>query len=453
MTVMNKNRFGRLFLLLGIVSLVAACKAMGPDYVRPAANSPATYKEADSTKPVSEMTAQWWTLYADEELNQLITQVEPKNYSLQAMAAKSQQARAMTEVAEAAKLPSVMFQPLPGRRNDLGLMARWEIDLWGRIQRNIEASGASAQASVADLAGMKLSLQAQLAEHYFNLRVQDNQIQLLQAIMTVQEHHLKVTKNQYAVGVADRSAVLQVQSKLNELQSQMHEAKVSRAQWEHAIAVLIGKPPADFSIAPSLVKAKVPDIPLALPADLLLRRPDIAAAERRMAAASAKIGEAEASAYPTLSLFAGVSIQSGLLGGPSVTVPIFSGGQNKARQSEASSAYAEVVADYQQTVLNAFRDVEDNLAGMQSLEAAAENKAEAVKSARAALSIMNNQQQVGIIHYPTLISAQTAALDSEKVGLDILAKRLVASVNLMKALGGGWQPSELDAYATPVAKK
>jgi NodT family efflux transporter outer membrane factor (OMF) lipoprotein len=399
------------------------------------------------------MTAQWWTLYADEELNQLIAQVEPKNYSLQAMAAKSQQARAMTEVAEAAKLPSVAFQPLPGRRNDLGVMARWEIDLWGRIQRNIEASGAAAQASVADLAGMKLSLQAQLAEHYFNLRVQDNQIQLLQAIMTVQEHHLKVTKNQYAVGVADRSAVLQVQSKLNELQSQMHEAKVSRAQWEHAIAVLIGKPPADFSIAPSLVKAKVPDIPLALPADLLLRRPDIAAAERRMAAASAKIGEAEASAYPTLSLFAGVSIQSGLLGGPSVTVPIFSGGQNKARQSEASSAYAEVVADYQQTVLNAFRDVEDNLAGMQSLEAAAENKAEAVKSARAALSIMNNQQQVGIIHYPTLISAQTAALDSEKVGLDILAKRLVASVNLMKALGGGWQPSELDAYATPVAKK
>jgi NodT family efflux transporter outer membrane factor (OMF) lipoprotein len=392
-------------------------------------------------------------LYADEELNQLITQVEPKNYSLQAMAAKSQQARAMTEVAEAAKLPSVAFQPLPGRRNDLGVMARWEIDLWGRIQRNIEASGAAAQASAADLAGMKLSLQAQLAEHYFNLRVQDNQIQLLQAIMTVQEHHLKVTQNQYAVGVADRSAVLQVQSKLNELQSQMHEAKVSRAQWEHAIAVLIGKPPADFSIAPSLVKAKVPDIPLALPADLLLRRPDIAAAERRMAAASAKIGEAEASAYPTLSLFAGVSIQSGLLGGPSVTVPIFSGGQNKARQSEASSAYAEVVADYQQTVLNAFRDVEDNLAGMQSLEAAAENKAEAVKSARAALSIMNNQQQVGIIHYPTLISAQTAALDSEKVGLDILAKRLVASVNLMKALGGGWQPSELDAYATPVAKK
>jgi NodT family efflux transporter outer membrane factor (OMF) lipoprotein len=453
MTVMNKNRFGRLFLLLGIASLVAACKAMGPDYVRPAANSPATYKEADSTKPVSEMTAQWWTLYADEELNQLITQVEPKNYSLQAMAAKSQQARAMTEVAEAAKLPSVAFQPLPGRRNDLGVMARWEIDLWGRIQRNIEASGAAAQASAADLAGMKLSLQAQLAEHYFNLRVQDNQIQLLQAIMTVQEHHLKVTQNQYAVGVADRSAVLQVQSKLNELQSQMHEAKVSRAQWEHAIAVLIGKPPADFSIAPSLVKAKVPDVPLALPADLLLRRPDIAAAERRMAAASAKIGEAEASAYPTLSLFAGVSIQSGLLGGPSVTVPIFSGGQNKARQSEASSAYAEVVADYQQTVLNGFREVEDGLASLESLAAAAVNTEAAIKASRSTAQIMDNQHKVGIINYPVLIGAQTAALESEKGSLAILSKRLTASVGLIKALGGGWQPSELDAYATPVAKK
>jgi NodT family efflux transporter outer membrane factor (OMF) lipoprotein len=254
------------------------------------------------------------------------------------------------------------------------------------------------------------------------------------------------------VGVADRSAVLQVQSKLNELQSQMHEAKVSRAQWEHAIAVLIGKPPADFSIAPSLVKAKVPDIPLALPADLLLRRPDIAAAERRMAAASAKIGEAEASAYPTLSLFAGVSIQSGLLGGPSVTVPIFSGGQNKARQSEASSAYAEVVADYQQTVLNGFREVEDGLASLESLAAAAVNTEAAIKASRSTAQIMDNQHKVGIINYPVLIGAQTAALESEKGSLAILSKRLTASVGLIKALGGGWQASDLNANVRTEAK-
>jgi outer membrane protein TolC len=172
-----------------------------------------------------------------------------------------------------------------------------------------------------------------------------------------------------------------------------------------------------------------------------------------MAAASAKIGEAEASAYPTLSLFAGVSIQSGLLGGPSVTVPIFSGGQNKARQSEASSAYAEVVADYQQTVLNGFREVEDGLASLESLAAAAVNTEAAIKASRSTAQIMDNQHKVGIINYPVLIGAQTAALESEKGSLAILSKRLTASVGLIKALGGGWQANELDAFAAPVAKK
>ena len=450
MTVMNKNRFGRLFLLLGIASLASACKVLGPNYAPPATPTPSAYKEAAKTpKSASQMDAKWWTLYGNAELDQLIAEVELKNYSLQAAAARTKQARALTEVALASKLPTVVA----GGQNDLGILANWEIDLWGRIQRSIEASGATAQASAADLAAMKLSLQAQLAQNYFNLRVQDEQIRLLQETTVAYERLLKVTQNQYAVGVADRSAILQVQSQINTVQSQMHEVKVSRAQLEHAIAVLVGKPPADFAIAKSPLTAQVPEVPAALPADLLLRRPDIAAAERRMAAASAKIGEAEASAYPSLNLFAGVSIRKGLLGGAKTLFPLYSGGATKAKQSEAMLAYEVEIANYQQAVLNAFRDVEDNLAGMQSLEAAAENKAEAVKSERAALSIMSNQQQVGIIHYPTLISAQTAALDSEKVGLDILAKRLVASVNLMKALGGGWQSSELDAYATPVAKK
>ena len=450
MTVMNKNRFGRLLVLLGIASLASACKVLGPNYAPPATPTPSAYKEAAKTpKSASQMDAKWWTLYGNAELDQLIAEVELKNYSLQAAAARTKQARALSEVALASKLPTVVA----GGQNDLGILASWEIDLWGRIQRSIEASGATAQASAADLAAMKLSLQAQLAQNYFNLRVQDEQIRLLQETTVAYERLLKVTQNQYAVGVADRSAILQVQSQINTVQSQMHEVKVSRAQLEHAIAVLIGKPPADFAIASAPLTAQVPEVPAALPADLLLRRPDIAAAERRMAAASAKIGEAEASAYPSLNLSAGVSIRKGLLGGAKMLFPLYSGGATKAKQSEARLAYEVEIANYQQAVLNAFRDVEDNLAGMQSLEAAAENKAEAVKSARAALSIMNNQQQVGIIHYPSLISTQTAALDTEKVGLDILAKRLVASVNLIKALGGGWQPSELDAYATPAAKK
>lgn len=452
MIVMNTNPLKNLLMLLAILSLVVGCKAVGPDYVKPAANSPAAYKEAHATKPIGQLSGLWWTLYANEELNSLIAQVESQNYTLQAMAAKSQQARAMTEVAEAAKLPSVMFQPLPGRRNDLGAIARWEIDLWGRIQRNIEASGAAAEASAADLAGMKLSLQAQLAEHYFNLRVQDQQIALLQQSIALEERHLTVIQNQYAVGVADRSAVLQVQSKLNEVQAQLHEARVNRALWEHAIAVLIGKPPADFSIAPSTTHVGVPDIPLALPADLLQRRPDIAAAERRMASASAKIGEAEASAYPTLSLFAGVSLRSGLIGGPSVTVPIYSGGQNKAKQTEASSAYAEAVADYQQTVLNGFREVEDGLASLQSLAAAADNSAAALKASRSSAIIMHNQLKVGVINYPLVVGAELAQLESEKLTLAILAKRLSASVSLIKALGGGWQASDLDSNTTPESK-
>ena len=450
MTVMNKNRFGRLLVLLGIASLASACKVLGPNYAPPATPTPSAYKEAAKTpKSASQMDAKWWTLYGNAELDQLIAEVELKNYSLQAAAARTKQARALSEVALASKLPTVVA----GGQNDLGILASWEIDLWGRIQRSIEASGATAQASAADLAAMKLSLQAQLAQNYFNLRVQDEQIRLLQETTVAYERLLKVTQNQYAVGVADRSAILQVQSQINTVQSQMHEVKVSRAQLEHAIAVLIGKPPADFAIASAPLTAQVPEVPAALPADLLLRRPDIAAAERRMAAASAKIGEAEASAYPSLNLSAGVSIRKGLLGGAKMLFPLYSGGATKAKQSEARLAYEVEIANYQQAVLNAFRDVEDNLAGMQSLEAAAENKAEAVKSARAALSIMNNQQQVGIIHYPSLISTQTAALDTEKVGLDILAKRLMASVNLIKALGGGWHPGELDAYATPMAKK
>lgn len=445
---MIKKQIGRLLILLGIVSLASACKVLGPEYTPPVSQAPAAYKEAAKLqRSLGLIDPRWWKLYGNDELDQLISQVEQQNYSLQAVAAKTKQARALTEVAQAAKLPTV----IAGGQNDLGILANWEIDLWGRIQRSIEASGATAQASAADLAAMKLSLQAQLAQNYFNLRVQDEQIRLLQETVAVYERLLTVTQNQYAAGVTDRSAILQVQSQLNVVQSQMHEVKVSRAQFEHAIAVLVGKSPADFSIATAPLTAQVPDVPAALPADLLLRRPDIAAAERRMAAASAKIGEAEASAYPSLDLFAGVSIRRGLLGGAKVSAPLYSGGATQAKRSEAASAYEEVIADYQQTVLNGFREVEDNLASLESLGAAANNKAESVKAARAALVITTNQQKVGIVHYPTLISAQAAALDSEKVSLDILAKRLVASVNLIKALGGGWQPTELDAYA-PAAK-
>jgi NodT family efflux transporter outer membrane factor (OMF) lipoprotein len=300
---------------------------------------------------------------------------------------------------------------------------------------------------------MKLSLQAQLAQNYFNLRVQDAEIRLLQDSTVAYERLLKVTQNQYAVGVADRSNVLQVQTQLNTAQSQIQEARASRAQLEHAIAVLIGKAPADFSIAGATITTNIPEVPATLPADLLLRRPDIAAAERRVAAANAKIGVAEASGYPSLDLFAGVSIRKGLLGGAKVLAPLYSDGAPQANRSQASAAYDAAVAEYQQTALNGFREVEDNLATLQALSTASDNKAEGLKAARESLAIMNNQQQVGIINHHAMMMAQTSALDSEKAGLDILAKRLIASVNLIKALGGGWQSAELETADSTAATK
>ncbi|MSP85941.1 MAG: efflux transporter outer membrane subunit [Methylotenera sp.] len=453
MTATIKKQTLRVLILLGISTLSTGCKVLGPDYAPPAINTPTAYKEAalstTTETPAKVMDERWWTLYGNDELDQLIGQVELQNYSLQAVEARTRQARALAEIAKAAKSPTV----IAGGKNDLGILASWEIDLWGRIQRNVEASGASAEASVADLAAMKLSLQAQLTQNYFNLRVQDAEIRLLQDTTAAYERLLRVTQNQYAVGVADRGNVLQVQTQLNMAQSQIQEARVSRAQLEHAIAVLIGKAPADFSIAVAPITTSVPEVPAALPADLLLRRPDIAAAERRMAAASAKIGAAEASAYPSLDLFAGVSIRKGLLGGAKVLAPLASGGTPEAKRSEASAAYDEIVANYQQTVLNGFREVEDNLASLQSLSTAADNKAEGLKAARESLTIMNNQQQVGIINHHAMMMAQTAALDSEKTGLDILAKRLVASVNLIKALGGGWQSAVLNTANIPAATK
>ncbi len=451
MTLLIKNQTLRALVLLSITMLSTACKVMGPDYVRPEIKTPVAYKEA--VAPTEQATKRiedhWWMLYGNEELDQLIAQVELQNYSLQALEARTRQARALAEIAKAAQSPTVVA----GGQNDLGILASWEVDLWGRVKRNIEASGATAQASKDDLAAMKLSLQAQLAQNYFNLRVQDAEILLLQDSTLAYERLLKVTQNQYAVGVTDRSNVLQVQTQLNIAQSQIQEARANRAQLEHAIAVLIGKAPADFSIAVAAITTSVPEVPATLPADLLLRRPDIAAAERRVASANAKIGEAEAAGYPSLDLFAGVSIRKGLLGGAKVLAPLYSNGAIHANRSQASAVYDEAVANYQQAALNGFREVEDNLATLQSLSIAADHKAEGIKTAHQSLTIMHNQQQVGIINHHAMMMAQTAALDGEKAGLDILAKRLIASVNLIKALGGGWQSAAQDTADIPAATK
>jgi len=454
MTASTKAQTLRVLTLAGLTTLNAACTVLGPDYVRPSIDVPAAYKEASGIKTIAQTPAvstdeRWWGLYNDSELDQLIAQVEVQNYSLQAVEARARQARALTEVSKAAQYPTIVA----GGKNDLGLRVNWEIDLWGRIKRNIEASGASAQASVADLAAVKLSLQAQLAQNYFLLRVQDAVIRLLQDTAVSYERSLQITRNQYNAGVTDRGNIMQAQTQLSVAQAQMHDARITRAQLEHAIAVLIGKAPADFSFAIAPIGANVPEVPPALPADLLERRPDIAAAERRMAAASARIGETEAAGYPSLNLFAGVSIRKGLLGGSDIMAPLYSGGSPQARRTQASAAYDEAIADYRQTVLNGFREVEDNLAALQILDEASGAQTEAVKAARGAVTITDNQYRAGIVNYQSIIIVQNAALSNERATLSILGRRLVASVTLIKALGGGWQADALEDADAPEAAK
>lgn len=449
MTIMNRTSILHVLALTGFATINTACTVLGPDYVRPPMDMPAAYKEA------SELTApqvrnvstdeHWWALYNDDQLNELIVQVESRNYSLQAMEARVQQAQALTDAARAAQFPTLGCctnlgtKVVGGSIKNFGLLANWEIDLWGRIRRNIEASGATAEASIADLAAATMSLQAQLAQNYFLLRVQDAEIRLLQDTVTSYKQSLKITSNQHAVGVASRGVIVQAQAQLGAAQAQMLDARVARAQLEHAIAVLIGKAPADFSFAVESLNEKVPTIPAALPSDLLERRPDIAAAERRMAAASAQIGVARAAAYPSISLFAGLSISRSVVGA-SVAAPLLGTGAIHAQSTKAEAVYYETVANYRQAVLNGLREVEDNLAVLQILDEAAKVQAAAVKAAREVAAITYNQYRNGIVDYLPVIVAQTTALSDERIALNMLGRRLVASVTLIKALGGGWEP-------------
>lgn len=429
----------RVLILIGLSTLIAACTVVGPDYARPAVVLPNAYKEANpptsnrAPTPALEQAA-WWKIYGDKQLNALVDQVETQNQSIQSVEARLRQARALANIARAGQSPTVAA----GGKNDLGLLVNWEIDLWGRIHRTIEASGAAAEASAADLAAMTLSIQAQVVQNYFQLRRQDTEVQLLQNALSMHERSLQLVRNQYAVGVASRGNIAQAQAQLGATQLQTHNARVSRAQIEHALANLIGKAPADFSLAVAPITVDVPDIPPELPANLLKRRPDIAAAERRMAVASAKIGVLQAEAYPSLDLFAGVSIRRGLLGGANLLASIYSGGTTPARSSQASAAYDEVVANYRQSVLNGFREVEDNLAALRILDEAALAQEEALKAARESVRVTSNQYQAGVVDYLSVTAVQAIALEHERAALDILSRRLVASVALIKALGGGW---------------
>jgi NodT family efflux transporter outer membrane factor (OMF) lipoprotein len=440
--------------LVGLLLLLHACTVVGPDYVRPTVDVPAKFKEANSASLFDEKNTDaqsgvvWWSIYADNELDNLMRQIEQKNYSLQAYAARVRQAQAIAAIAQAEKLPNVVV----GGTNDFGIRVNWELDLWGRIQRSIESNNANVEATLADVDAIKLSLQAQLAQNYFLLRAKDADLVRLDEMTSAYEKLLKITRNQYAVGVSDKGSIAQAQAQFATSQAQVQDARITRQQLEHAIAVLVGKAPADFSISTAPLASNVPTIPANLPSELLQRRADIIAAERRMLVANAQIGAAEASKYPKFDIAAGVSVRKGGLGGLRLAAPIYSGAPNAPRE-KAEADFDENVANYRQTVLTSFLEVEDNLAAQNILTQAYIAQDLAASSSRQAAQIAQNQYQAGILTYQAMLEVKAANLTNERATLALQGRRLLASVALVKALGGTWQTSTSSSSNQAIPKQ
>lgn len=467
-------RGSRLLSLTFCALLLSAC-AIGPDYQRPELAAPAQYKQADGWRQAQPSDAlargAWWELYGDRELNDLVVRLNSNNQSVAQAEAQFRQAQAMVRSARGAFFPSVDFSggktrssqgtgssssslssSSSGIRNTYNaqLGVSWEADIWGKLRRGLEADEASAEASLADLAAMRLSQQSELVQNYLQLRVIDEQKRLLEATVEAYQRSLKMTENQYRAGVSGKDAVAQAQTQLKSTQADLIDLIWQRAQFENAIAVLVGVPPADFNLAQSSSIPALPRIPLSLPSQLLERRPDIASAERSIMAANANIGVAKTAYYPDLSLSLSGGYSSSTFSdlislpnrfwsvGPKLAMTLFDGGQRSAEVDRSEAVYDQTVAKYRQTVLDGFREVENYLVQLKVLEDEAGVRAEALASARESLRLTNNQYKAGLIAYLDVVNVQATALSNERSVLNVLQSRLVASVQLIAALGGGW---------------
>ena len=466
--------------LLPPLALLAAC-SVGPDYVRPSVVAPTAFKESQGWKQAEprdhEARGMWWEAFNDPLLNSLQGRIEISNQNLVRAEAQFRQARALVQSARAAYFPSVtgaltttrsrassttVAQPsaVPTSRgvvtnHNLPFNATWEADVWGKINRTLEANEAGAQASAAELEAARLSAQAELAQSYFQLRVQDAQKRLLEETVAAYEKSMQLTQNRYAAGVAAKAEVVQADTQLKTTRAQAIDLGVQRAQLEHAIALLVGRAPSDLSIAQAPLAARPPAIPVSLPSTLLERRPDIAAAERRVAAANAQIGVAKAAFFPSFTISASTGYQSASMAqwltapsrfwsiGPAIAQSLFDAGLRRAQSDQAIAAYDANVAAYRGAVLTGFREVEDNLAALRILEEEAQVQGEAVKAAELSLELTLNQYKAGTVSYLNVVAAQTTALANRRTAVDILGRRLAASVLLVKALGGGWSAERL----------
>jgi NodT family efflux transporter outer membrane factor (OMF) lipoprotein len=459
-----------------LLSLSLLGCTVGPDYLRPATVVPVSFKEMTGWKQAqpldNQLPGKWWEVFEDSQLNALEQQVDQANQSIAQAEAQYRQAQTLVQSAASAYFPTATatttvnrFRAATGQSVAVSgvkylfggaVSALWAPDLWGGVRRQVEASEVSAQASSATLQGLRLTTQTALAQSYFQLRVLDAQIKLLNETVATYDKTIRITQNRYEAGIAAKTDVVQAETQLESTRAQAINLGVQRAKLEHAIAVLIGKAPAELSIALAPLNTLLPTIPASLPSQLLERRPDIAAAERLAAAANAQIGVAKAAYFPNLNLAASDGQQATLLSnlltsgarywalGPAAfAIPLFDGGARGARMQQAVAAYDANVAAYRQTVLVSFQQVEDNLAALRILEQEVVIQNKAVAAAQQAVQLTTNQYNAGTVSYLNVMVNQVAALANQKIAVDLQGQRLNASVLLVQALGGGWNVAAL----------
>ena len=461
---------------------------VGPKYVKPSVPMAPDFKEANPegykentnwqvAKPAdTAQRGEWWRIFGDAQLNELEPQIAANNQDLKAADARFREARALVRFNHASMYPTVGVNAFAGGLREssnrpyfstsvdngngvgdiqLPLDLNYEIDVWGRVRRTVSAAREEAQASAGDRQTVMLSLQAELAVDYFEARSADAQEKLLNDTVTSYEEAYRITNNRFEGGVAPKSDVDQAQTQLEAARVQARDITLQRAQFEHAIAVLLGKPPASFTLSGAPLDARPPMIPPGLPSELLERRPDIASAERRVAEANDQIGIARAAFYPTISLSGAIGFEGSSFGnlfnpasflwsiGPTVSQTIFDAGRRAAVSEEANATYDETVANYRQTTLTAFQQVEDNLVALRVLNQEADHQRQATAAAESAEQIFNNRYVGGLDTYLQVVTAQTTALSNERNDIDIMRRQMDASVLLIKALGGGWNVTDL----------
>ena len=470
--------------LIGLILFKGCDKA--PKYSKPSVATPPAYKEIapDTFKETDNwkfarpndgiIRGKWWEMFNDSQLNNLEDQLSTANQNIALADANFRAARALVKESRSQYFPTVTTSPSiivsrqsgaathssvsPGRQSvnyTLPFDATWEPDFWGRIRNTVVASASEAQASAADLQNVRLSVEAELAFDYYQLRSLDAEKRLLDSTIEAYQQQLELTRVRFQTGIASDEDLAQAETQLKTTEAQATDLGIARAQFEHAIAVLSGQPPSTFSLPLAPSDAQPPAIPVGLPSQLLERRPDIAAAERRVAEANAEIGVTKAAFYPSLTLGATAGFESTSIAswftwparffslGPTLSQTLFDKGRRKAATEVALAQYDGTVANYRQSVLTAFQEVEDNLAALRILTRELDQQNDAVASAQRALSLSNERYKAGIDSYLNVITAQATLLSSQRTAVNLQMQQMTASVELIKALGGGWEESEL----------